>query len=205
MTLSVDALYKQQWDTRVRLRFQARGFQLKGTVQPPIKIEGEKFYFLRSGTLNATKWGGRGQAVQVQNGDDDKVEITSDEWDSAYHLYDRDKWMGVPGEEQARQNQAANALGIKADGIIYSAIMAASIPSENIIGDYSTGLDPYMLKKGEAALFDSFTPTDGRVFMPLPALQFQRLTTYKIFQNSEWLGVSGNDRIKASQAAPTAR
>jgi len=199
MTLSVDAHYKQRWDTQVRLRFQGRGFQLKGTVMPPVQIGGEKFYFLRSGSLSASKWGGRGQAVQVQNGDEDKVEITSDEWDSAYHLYDRDNWMGVPGEEQTRQKQAANALGTKADAIIYSAIMSATIPSGNIFGDYSKGLDPYMLKQAEACLFDNFTPTDGRIFMPVPASQFQRLTTYKIFQNSEWLGVQGNDRIKASQ------
>lgn len=199
MTLEVSAHYRQRWDTQVRLRFQARGFQLRGTVSPPIRIDGEKFYFLRSGTLNSSKWAGRGHAVQRQGSTDDKIEITSEEWDSTYELYDRDKWMGAPGEEQTRQKQAGNALGIRADSIIYSKIMAASIPGGNVIGDYSGGLTPYMLKQAEAILFDNFTPTDGKIYMPVPATQFQRLTTFQVFQDSQWCGVTDNARIKASQ------
>lgn len=198
MTLEVSAHYRDRWDTNVRLRFQARGFQLKGCVMPPVQILANQLFFLRSGTLNSSKWPGRGHAVNVQGSNDDKVAITSDEWDVSYHLYDRDKWLGVPGEESTRQNQAGNAMGTRADQIIYSQIMAATIPAGNVIGDYSTGLDPYMLKKAEALLFDNFTPTDGRIYMPIPATQFQRMTVYKVFQNAEWVGVQ-NDRIKASQ------
>lgn len=199
MTIEVSALYRQQWADRIRLRYQARGFQLKGTVAPPIRWEGTKMYFLRSGSLNATKWAGKGHAVNRQLSNDDKVEITSEEWDSPYELYDRDKWLGVPGEEQIRQDQAANALGVTADNIIYSSIMSAALDPEQIIGDYTSGLDPFMLKQAEAVMFDNFTPTDGRVYMPVPAQQFQRLTTYREFQNSEWVGVTDNPRIKASQ------
>lgn len=199
MTLSVDSIYRQKWADQIRLRFQARGFQLKGTVTPPIRIEADQFHFLRTGTLNASKWAGRGHAVNRQNGAEDKVSITSDEWDCPYELYDRDKWKGVPGEEQARQKQAGNAMGTTADQIIYAAVMGASIPGGNVIGDYSTGLDPYMLKKGEAILFDNFTPTDGKVYFPVPATQFQRLTTYKVFQNTEWAGVTDNPRITSAQ------
>lgn len=199
MTIEVSAHYKQQWKDGVTLRLQGRGFQLKGTVMPPVKIEGEKIYFLRSGTLNTTPWGGKGHAVVRQNSSDDKIEVTSSEWDSAYELYDRDKWMGVPAEEQTRQKQAANAIGTRADSIIYEKIMAAAIPPGNIIGDYTKGLDPYMLKQAEAILYNNFTPMDGGIYLPIPSTQFQRLTTYKVFQNSEWVGVTDNPRIKVSQ------
>lgn len=191
---------KQAWAAGVRLRFQRHGFQLKGTVMPPVRIEGDKMYFLRSGKLAAKKWAGRGHAVERQGSNDDRIEITSDEWDSTYELYDRDKWMGVPGEEQTRQQQAGWALGSTADDIIYSKIMAATIPSENIIGDYSTGLDPYMLKDAEARLFNQYTPMGPTgIYMPVPAVQFQRLTTYKVFQNAQWLGVADNARLPAAQ------
>lgn len=188
MTLEVSAHYKEQWDTNVRLRFQSRGFMLKGTVMPPVRIEGTKMYFLRSGQLNATPWGGRGHAVQRQGSQDDKVEITSDEWDISYELYDRDKWMGAPAEEQTRQRQAGNGMGRKSDAIIYKAIMDAVIPTENIIGDYSTGLTPYMLMEGEARLFENFTPNDGGIYCPVPPRQYERLQTFKVFANGDWQG-----------------
>jgi Phage capsid protein len=188
MTLEVSAHYQQQWDTQVRLRLQARGNMLGGTVMPPVRIEGNKFHFLRSGTLNATKWGGRGHQVQVQGSVDDMIEIESDEWDCSYYLYDRDKWM-VPGNEAAtRQQQSANALGRQADAIIYDAIMAAPIPNENIIGNYTRGLDPYLLLEAEAKLFEQFTPNDGGIFAPVPARHYQRLSTFARSGSSDWIG-----------------
>ncbi|MGE3914056.1 MAG: phage capsid protein [Hyphomicrobiaceae bacterium] len=188
MTMEVSAHYRTLWDTQVRLRFQSRGNMLAGTVMPPVRISGEKMYFLRSGKLGSTQWGGRGHAVQRQSSTDDKVEITSQEWDTAYELYDQDKWKGVPAEEQARQMQASNALGTRIDRIIYAAVMAQSLPSDQIIGDYSTGLTPYMLKQAEAKLLQKYTPNDAGIYCPIPPWQYGRLETYKIFSSADWIG-----------------
>jgi hypothetical protein len=186
--MEVSAHYRTRWDTQVRLRFQSRGNMLQGTVMPPVRIDGEKLYFLRSGKLESTKWGGRGHAVHRQGSVDDKVEITSEEWDVAYELYDRDKWMGVPQEEATRQQQQANALGTRVDQIIYQAVMTPSLPGDQIIGDYSTGLTPYMLKQAEAKLLQKYTPNDGGIYAPIPPWQYGRLETFKIFANADWIG-----------------
>lgn len=193
MTMEVSAHYRSRWDTKVRLRLQSKGNMLDGTVMPPMRIDVDadstsKFYFLRSGKLNTAKWPGRGHAVIRQGSQDDTVDVASSEWDCPYELYDRDKWLTAAGEEQTRQQQASNALGRTADAIIYDEIMNATIPSENIIGDYTKGLDPYMLLEGEAKLFEQFTPNDGGIYMPIPARQYQRLSTFKISANSEWIG-----------------
>lgn len=188
MTMEVSAHYKKRWDTQVRLRLQSRGNMLEGTVMPPMRIDAEKFYFLRSGSLTTTPWAGRGHEINVQGSDDDTIEIDSSEWDAAYYLYDRDKWLTAAGEEQTRQQQAGNAIGRRADAIIYSEIMAAIIPAENIIGDYSSGITPQLLLEAETKLFEKFTPNDGGIFSPLPPRQYQNLSNFKQWANSEWTG-----------------
>lgn len=188
MTMEVSAIYKERWSDKLKLRLQSRGNMLSGTVSPPIQIDANKFYFLRTGKLNASKWAGRGHAVVRQGSDEDRLEIESSEWDCPYELYDRDKWLTAAGEEQARQEQAANALGRTADQIIYDEIMAADIPNENIIGDYSSGLTPYMLLEAETRLFEQFTPNDGKIYAPLAPRQYERLSTFKISASSDWIG-----------------
>lgn len=188
MTLEVEAHYRERWDDRVRLRLQARGNRLKGTVMPPVRIDAEKFYFLRSGELNTSKWAGRGHAVNVQGSNDDRVEISSDEWDAPYHLYDRDKWKTNASEEQTRQNQAGNAIGRQADAIIYDAIMAETLPADQIVGDYTTGITPYMILEGETKLFERFTPNDGGIYCMMPPRQYERMPTFKIAGSSDWQG-----------------
>lgn len=193
MSMEVSAHYRSRWDTQVRLRLQSKGNMLEGTVMPPMRWDvhadqTERFYFLRSGKLNTSKWPGRGHAVTRQGSSDDTVAAASEQWDCAFELYDKDKWATAAGEEQTRQNQASNAIGRTADSIIYEKIMAATIPTENVIGDYSKGLDPYMLLEAEAKLFEQFTPNDGGIYFPCPARQFQRLSTFKISASSDWIG-----------------
>lgn len=193
MTMEVSAHYRSRWDNQVRLRLQSKGNMLEGTVLPPMRIDvaadqTERFYFLRSGKLNTTKWGGKGHSVDFQGSDDDTVDIASEEWDCAFRLYDKDKWATAAGEEQTRQQQASNAIGRRSDRFIYDAIMSAALPPENIIGDYSTGIDPYMLLEAEAKLFEHFTPNDGGIYAPIPSRQYQRLSTYKVSANAEWIG-----------------
>lgn len=193
MTMEVSAHYKSRWDTQVRLRLQSKGNMLEGTVMPPMRWDihadqTERFYFLRSGKLNASKWAGRGHEIARQGSQDDTVPAASEQWDCAFELYDKDKWATAAGEEQARQQQAGSAIGRVADAMIYKAIMDATIPTENVIGDYTKGLDPYMLLTAEAKLFEQFTPNDGGIYFPVPARQYQRLSTYKISANSEWIG-----------------
>lgn len=188
MTMEVSAHYKKRWDTKVRLRLQSRGNMLEGTTIAPMRIDAEKFYFLRSGKLNTQIWAGRGHEISVQGSDDDTIEISSQEWDAAYYLYDRDKWLTAAGEEQTRQDQAGNAIGRRADQITYEEIMAATIPAENIIGDYSSGLTPQLLLEAETKLFEQFTPNDGGIFAPLPPRQYQNLSNYKQWASQEWTG-----------------
>jgi hypothetical protein len=187
MTEQVPVWYREQWAQNVIVRFQARGFTLKGTTEAPVKIDGNKFYFLRTGSLEAQPYT-RGDAVAVLNPDDDKIEMTSAEWDAAVAIYDFDVTRLPASEKQARQEQCVNALGRRSDRIVYDAVMAAPLPAAQIFGDYSAGFDPYLFKQGLVKLARGDVPVDTGIFAPIPILAFAQLETYKIFANADWIG-----------------
>jgi len=178
---------KEQWDTQVKLRFQNRGYMLKGTTMPPVRIDGKKFHFLRTAAMEAVAYA-KGDAVSAINPDDDTVEMQSSEWDAPFNLYDWDKTRIAPNEVDARQQQAAAALGRRADRIIYDAVMNAAIDGSQVFGDYTQPFDPYTLLRGMEKLADSDVGTESGVFSPLPSKAFYQCETYKIFANADWQG-----------------
>lgn len=187
MTLEVDAHYREKWADNCIIRFQNRGFVLKGTTQPPVRIEGTKFHFLLTDNVAASKFT-KGDTVPVVNPNDDTVEIQTQEWDAAVHLYDFDRTRISYNEEDRRQQQLTMALGRTADEIIYDEIMSVTLPASQIIGDGSTGMDPYMLLKGVEKMVDNDVVLDHGIYGPLPSMSFNQLKTKKLFANADWQG-----------------
>ncbi len=187
MTANVPAWYRDQWATDTIIRYQNEGYVLKGTTEEPVDIKGDKFYFLRTGSIEAQEYT-RGDAVPVLNPEDDKIEMQSSEWDAAVSIYDYDVTRLSVNERQARQQQCSMALGRRSDRIIYDAVMGATLPSAQVFGDYTTPFDPYMFKQGLEKLTDNDVPVTMGVYAPLPSLAFAQLETYKIFANAEWSG-----------------
>jgi hypothetical protein len=184
----VPGWYREQWDKQTIIKFQNRGYVLKGTTAAPLKIEGTKFKFLRTDLMEAQQFT-KGDTVVGLNPDDDTVEMESTEWDAAFHLYDWDVTRLPVAEVDARQQQAANAIGRRADRIIYDAIMAATIDGSQVFGAYTDPFDPYTFLSGLEKLADNDVDTaDGGIFAPIPSKAFYQLKTYKIWSNSQWIG-----------------
>ncbi len=187
MTIEVEQWYKNQWADNVIIRYQNRGFVLKGTTEGPVQIDGDKFYFLRTGQIEAQPYS-KGDAVSGLNPEDDKVEMKSTEWDAAVELYDFDQSRITPNEAQTRQEQCARALGRRSDMIIYDAVMGAQLERDQVFGSYTQPFDPYLFKQGLEKLIDNDVETEVGVFAPLPSLAYSQLETYQIFANADWIG-----------------
>lgn len=188
MTLEVPAWYRDQWATQVIQKFQNRGFVLKGMTEPPVRIEGNKFYFLRTGLLEAQPYA-RGDDVALLNPEDDTISMESAEWDAAVAIYDFDVTRLPVREVDARQEQCMNALGRRADKITYEqGVLAANVPAGRIIGDYTTGFDPYMALQGCDALQAADAFEAGKIWCGLPERAWNQMLTYKIFSSSDYVG-----------------
>ena len=133
MTMQVPAWYKDQWDTKVIQRYQADGYLLRGMTEPPVKIDGVNFHWLRTQAVDVGAPFVKGSDVQVLNPNDDQLTAASQEWDAPFYIYDYDVTRMTPNEQDVRQQQATKALGRKSDHIVMDNVMAATISAGNTV------------------------------------------------------------------------
>ncbi len=188
MTMQVPAWYKDQWDTKVIQRFQASGYLLREMTEPPVKIDGLNFLFLRTQTVDVGAPYTRGSEVQPLNPNDDQVIVQSQEWDAAFNIYDYDVTRMTPNEQDVRQKQATAALARQSDRIVYGGLMAATLPSSQIVSAPLAAMDPYGAMDIIAALFDNDVPDDGELYCGLPSICWEQMKAFRIFANSEYVG-----------------
>ncbi len=188
MTMQVPAWYKDQWDTKVIQRFQADGYLLKGMTEPPVKIDGVTFHFMRTAPVDVGGPHVKGSALQSLNSNDDTVTISSQEWDAPFKIYDYDVTRMTPNEQDVRQRTATMALGRKSDHIVYDALMLTTIPAGQIVTAVAASFDPYTFEGGIATMFDNDVPDDGQVFCGMPSWCWHQLMSYRVFSNAEYVG-----------------
>ena len=188
MTMQVPAWYKDQWDTKVIQRFQAKGYLLKGMTEPPVKIDGVNFHFMRTQKVDVGGPFVKGSDVQPLNPNDDQLTIQSQEWDAPFHIYDWDVTRMTPNEQDVRQTQATYALGRKSDHIVMDALMATTIDSSQVAATVAASFDPYTLEAGIATLFDNDVEDDGQVYCGMPSWCWHQLMSYRVFSNAEYVG-----------------
>jgi hypothetical protein len=185
--LQVDAAMKDRWDTRAFYVFQSKGFTLQGTVMPPVDIDGNTFYFIKSGSGEAQPYT-VGDEVRQATSTLDRIPLQSSEWDYADRIFDKNRTKLSVKEEDIYHNNAGWALGRRADKIIYEKFHALAPPVNRIIGDFNTAWDPAKGLQACSALQDADVPWDGMVFCGLPSRAWNQMLTYQVFSNSQWAG-----------------
>ena len=200
MTDQVPQWYRDQWNTRVIQRFQAEGYLLKGMTEPPVKIEGNNFHFLRSAKVDVGGPFQKGSAVQPLNPNDDAITFASQEWDAPFYLYSYDVTRLPVNETDVRQAQATYALGRKSDHIIYDALMNITLPSADQTSPaVLAAMEPYAAMEAIAVLFDYDVPDDGQIFCGLPAMCWEQMKAFRIFANSDYVGPMDLPFVKRSE------
>lgn len=188
MTMEVPVWYKDQWDTKVIQRFQAEGYLLKGMTEPPVKIDGETFHWLRTQKVDVGGPYIRGSEVQPLNPNDDQVTGSSLEWDAPFHIYDFDVTRMTPNEQDVRQRQASMALGRKSDHIVMDNLMAITLPSGQIMSAPVAAMTPYVFMPAIAAIFDNDVPDDDQLFCGVPAIIWEQLKVFRVFSDADYVG-----------------
>jgi len=179
--------YVQQWKDGVLHNYQSKGFTLKNTTTSPVKIVGDKLYFLKAGQGYAEEGVQRGDTAVPYNADRDKIELTTKKSRAFYEVYEDDLDQMTADERQADQEEGANALGRVHDRTIVGAIRATA----NTVGSYATGGSLGLLLQGKQLLMANDVPVaDGGVFCAVDSVTWSLLLAYEQFTNSQWVGPS---------------
>jgi hypothetical protein len=179
--------YTVEYQTQVQLRYQARGYELKGCVTPPVRIEGQTMYFPLMGEMAAYEVTRNDQS----NPDNTTMELIPHNWKHyevqfALQMVDLDKTtINMVG---GYAGSTARALGRKHSKVIMSALDAEVLPAGQIKGDYTTGFTLDHAATMISDLYDRVEDDTEMACCPLPHTAFSQLMTFKEFSNSQYVG-----------------
>lgn len=178
--------YVQQWKDGVTQHYQSKGFTLKQTVTPPVKVVGNKLYFNRMDVGYAEEDVQVGDVAVPMNPDQDKVELSTKKSRAFYEVYEDDLDQMTADERAAKNESSANALGRVHDRTIVGAVKSGAAKS---VGAYGTGGSLSLLLQGRQALLAEDVPCeDGNVFCAVDSVTWSLLLAYEQFTNSQWVG-----------------
>lgn len=180
--------FVEQYNNKVRHKFQSKGNLLRGTVMPEGTIEGTKVYFPVAGKGAARKKV-RGQEAIPMNASRGRVEAILETYEAFDEVYTFDlSRMGI-NEREVIAETGANALGRATDMEIFAKLNAAAATSgDNFIDASSANFTLVDAMAICQRLQKAEVPWDGNVFIPVPSLIWNQLLAYKQFVESGYVG-----------------
>lgn len=179
--------YTVEYQTQVILKYQARGYELKGCVTGPVKIEGEVMYFPLMGELVAYEVTRNDQS----NPDSATMELIAQLWkhyEVQYAVNQVDLDKTTIGMVAGYAGGAARALGRKHSRVIFSSLEAEALTPAQIKGNYTTGFTLDHAATMISDLYDRVEDDSEMAVCPLPHTAFSQLMTYKEFASRDYVG-----------------
>ena len=189
--------YTPEYQTQVRLQYQAKGYELRGAVTPPVKIDGEKMYFPFMGEGAAYEVN-RNDASNPDNVEYSLVEQTWKHYEYQFAVNQVDLDKTTIGMVQGYAGVTARALGRKHTRVILASLEAEALPGDQIVGSYAAGLDLDAVAEAITRLYDNVEDDSEMAVCPLPHRAFSQLMTYKEFASADYVGTADLPFVKKS-------
>lgn len=189
MSYQADALFVEQYNSRLSIAYQPQGFMLQGMLMPEGRIEGKKAYWPKFGRRVANK---KVRGIEATPDDPDMSQVSTDleTWESFNYIHQFDLSRMTANEREAQVQGGAMALGQAIDLEIMSKLDAAAPTSSTGFYDASGGqlsCAGLMVWLGHWFGVNNIPP-DGQVYCGIPMIAWQCLMADKVFANSQWVG-----------------
>lgn len=179
--------YVERYKADVIYQFQAAGHVLRGTYMPPAKIEGKTLYFPIAGKGDATEMPENISDLKPMNAGRDKKSVTTKAYQAAEYIREIDLNRMSVNERAVAQKQAADALGRRADKVVYGALQAGTGTYGTVRGNAGGAWTLGDALQVATDLFKKDVPEDGRAYCGVPQQAWSQMMTYEEFNNSQWV------------------
>lgn len=189
MSVQADAVYVEQYNSRLNMAYQPQGFLLQGMLMPEARIEGTKAYWPRMGRRTATLKA-RGVPATPDNPDFDQVSADLKTWEAFTYVHTYDLARTNVNEREAQVQAGAMALGRAIDGEVIDLMDAAAPTSGTGYFDASGG----QLTSAQVMILlakwrgTNNIPADGQVFAGITHLAHAQLMADKTYSNADYIG-----------------
>jgi hypothetical protein len=189
MSQQADALFVEQYNSRLTHLYQPQGWLMQNMVMPEARIDGAKAYWPRMGRRTATLKQ-RGVPATPDNPTMDQVSADLKTWETFAYVYSYDLARTNVNEREAQIQAGAKSLGSAVDKFIIGLLDAAAPTSGTGFMDTSAGqlsAAQVMLLLGKW-MDEKNLPADGELFAGITMLAHQMLMADKVYANSQWVG-----------------
>lgn len=185
MSIEAPNWYTTQYDQRVRYLLQNEGFLLRGTTDAPVEVKGNTLEFFFMGTSEAQPFGPTPERGKAANLGKTTKTVDMTDWQFYEEVRHGEPEKISPEYRSKIQGAGSMALGRKFDRIIMEA-MDGEAGNIATIGDGSAAISPIQLSTGVAAINSVGMMSMNEFFMPVPAISWEQLKLYKVFNNRDY-------------------
>lgn len=183
-TTLTDVWWTEQFGPLVINRYESAGRKLKGTVSPPVRVEGGKYKFKVAGGLVAKKYsGGKTVPGNAYRGNIDLVPEPYYARDDV-NMVDANRMNA--NEKDNVVLKIGNALGRQSDQLVIDAMNAEG--GLTTVGAYANAWTLSAAAQAVQLLRKQIKGAEGDIFCPMPTNAWSQMLTYDAFSNSLWVG-----------------
>lgn len=177
--------YTPQFNEFAIHAYQASGNSLKNTTTPPTKINGSEMTFRIAGTSEAEEDVKRGDRAKPINPPLDNVKVTTQKSRAFYELYEDDLDQMTVDERKVVAKSGAMALGRVHDKTIVNALRAGTHQIGSATEPMTVDL---LLRVANALQSRDVDWNEGKVFVGVDSVSWNRLISYPIFNKMDYVG-----------------
>jgi len=185
MSIEAPNWYTIQYDTRVSHILQNQGFMLRGTTDAPVNVKGNTLEFFFIGKGEAQPFGPTPELAKAANLAKTVKTVDMTDWQFFEWVRHGEPEKISPEYRGKIQEAGAMAMGRRFDRIIMEA-MDGEAGNIVTIGDGSAAVSPLQLSTGKAQINAVGMMSMNEFFMPVPAISWEQLKLYKIFNNRDY-------------------
>lgn len=183
-TNQVDSIFKEEFESDVKVAYQRMGTLLRKTVQNQNNVEGSTAYFPKFGKGGEPGPKTRGGDIPIDDNAQSLVPVTLGDSYAGILRDKLDLLKTNTDQKMLAANDMSYRFGRKTDKLIITALAGTSLS----VGDYSTAFTNSLAMQALEALYDNDVPEDGQIFGVLASHAWNEFKTFSKVSSRDFAG-----------------
>lgn len=180
----VDSIFKEEFESAVKVAYQRQGTLLRKTVQNQDNVEGKTAEFPKFGKGSDPAPKTRGGDIPIDDVSQSLVPVSLTDYYSGILRDKLDLLKTNTDQKLLAANDMSYKFGRKTDTLIISALSGTALS----VGDYSTGFTNSLAMQSLEALYDNDVPEDNQIFAVLASHAWNEFKTFSKVSSRDFAG-----------------
>lgn len=180
----IDSVFKEEYESAVKVAYQRTGAQLRKTVQNQNNVEGKKAYFPKFGKGSDPQPKTRGGDIPIDDVAQSLVGCDLVDYYSGILRDDLDLLKTNTDQKLLAANDMAYKFGRKTDSLILTALAGTALS----VGNYTTAFTNTLAMQALEELYDNDVPEDGQIFGVLSSHTWNEFKTFSKVSSRDFAG-----------------